>query len=112
MTTVKLIDLSPRWIGLNNWASPSFFAVGVSFLCPHCDVHAPEHGPDRRRRLAVMFWPPIDPDKLLDRVFDLPDSGSHRRVSGESFDTLTIEPSIGFDSIGHWHGRLTNGEAR
>ena len=110
--TMRLIDLKPHWIGLNNWASSSIFRVGVSFLCPHCDPNLPEHGEHRRRRLAVRFWPPIDPDGLLGKMFDLPNEGFHRRESGDSFETLTIEPSIGFDSIGHWHGRITNGEIR
>lgn len=109
---MKLLELQPHWIGLANWASPSDFFVGVSFLCPHCAIDAPNHGPNRRRRLAVMFWPPIDPDGMLYRVFYLPDNGGHRRVSGKLFETLTLNPSIGFDSIGHWHGRITNGEIR
>ena len=32
----------------------------------------------------------------------------HKRISGEDFDRLTLEPSIGFE--GHWHGRITNGQ--
>lgn len=106
---MRLIDLEPHWIGLSGWSSPSAFYVGVSFLCPHCDFNAPMHGPNRRRRLAVQFWPPIDPDGLMGRVFDLPNNGGHRRT-GETFDSLTLEPSIGFESIGHWHGRIVNGE--
>jgi hypothetical protein len=47
---------------------------------------------------------------MLGRVFELPHNGGHERVTGESFDTLTLNPSVGFDSIGHWHGRITNGE--
>jgi hypothetical protein len=110
---MRLTDLKPHWIGLNQWASESVFIIGLSFLCPHCDPNLPEHGENRRRRLAVNFWPPIDPDKLMGRMFsELPHDGYHRRESGDSFDTLTIEPSIGFDSIGHWHGRITNGEIR
>ena len=67
-------------------------------------------GHQRGKRLAVSFWPPVDPDGWESRII-LPDhSNFHRRVSGETFDTLTIEPSIGFESIGHWHGRITNGE--
>lgn len=106
---MRLTDLSPHWIGLTGWASPSEFYVGMSFLCPHCDPNAPEHGPNRRRRLAIYFWPPIDPDQMLGRVFELPRGEKHTRVSGDSFETLTINPSIGFESIGHWHGRITNG---
>lgn len=109
---MRLSELSPHWVGLNNWASPSIFRVGISFLCPHCDSKLPEHGETRRRRLAVKFWPPIDPDGLLGKMFDLPNEGYHRRISGDTFENLTLEPSIGFDSIGHWHGRITNGEIK
>lgn len=105
---MKLIDLSPHWIGLSNWASPSKFYVGVSFLCPHCPIDAPKHGPERRRRLAVNFWPPIDPDGLLGRVFDLPNNGGHART-GDTFETLSLHPSVGFEMIGHWHGWLHDG---
>lgn len=108
----KLIDLKPHWIGLQGWSSDAAFYVGVSFLCPHCDSSLPEHGPNRRRRLAVMFWPPIDPEGMLGRVFDLPSNGGHQRVSGETFETLTLHPSVGFDSIGHWHGMLQNGNCQ
>jgi hypothetical protein len=105
----KLRDLSPHWISLSGWASADPFYVGISFLCPHC-IHGPcpTCGQSRGKRLAVNFWPPIDPAGLLGRMFDLPDNGAHRR-SGDSFDNLTLEPSIGFESIGHWHGRITNG---
>lgn len=107
---MRLADLKPRWTVLNGWASPSKFYTGVSFLCPHCSADAPDHGPGRRRRLAVKFWPPIDPDGLMGRIFELPKPpDAHQRVGGETFETLTIEPSIGFESIGHWHGRITNG---
>lgn len=107
---MKLIDLKPRWIDLFNWSHPSIFHVGVSFLCPQCDVNLPEHGEKRRQRLAVQFWPPIDPDKLLGTLFELPELPTyHRRIQGDSFETLTLEPSIGFESFGHWHGRIING---
>ena|SRR5579859_2550240 len=109
---MRLADLSPHWIGLSGWSSDSKFYVGVSFLCPHCDPSLPEHGPNRRRRLAVMFWPPIDPDGMLGRVFDLPYNGGHHRMNGESFNDLTLLPSVGFDSIGHWHGMVTNGTCK
>ena len=107
----SLVDFKPHWISLPQWASKDPFYVGVSFLCPHCEInmcptcgHVPGH-----KRLAVMFWPPIDPSKLLGNSFDLPDNGGHRRASGESFDSLTLSPSIGFDSCGHWHGYITDG---
>lgn len=113
---MKLSDLDPHWVTPGNWSeqSPRFY-TGVSFLCPHCDPSQPEHGPNRRRRLAVSFYPPIDPGGLMTQYG--PDwwprrGDEHTRASGETFDTLTITPSIGFDSIGHWHGYITNGECK
>lgn len=105
---MRLVDLDPHWIGLMYWASPEPFYVGVSFWCPHCDPALPEHGSDRRQRLAFQFWPPIDPEKMMGRIFNLPDNGGWRRISGETFETLTIESSI--NNSGHWHGHITNGE--
>lgn len=108
---MRLSELSPRWIGLQNWASKDNFYVGISFLCPHCQPkacptcgHLPEH-----KRLAVNFWPPIDPANLMGNLFQIPPNGGHART-GDTFETITLTPSIGFDSIGHWHGNITNGE--
>ena len=102
MAKGRLSGLSPRWVVPSGWSSESRFYVGVSFICPHCEGV-------NRKRLVVLFWPPIDPEGLQGRDFTLPHNGGHNRVFGEDFDSLTIEPSIGFDNIGHWHGRITNG---
>lgn len=114
--TVKLTAFAPHWITPSNWSdqAPPFY-TGCSFLCPHCPADLPEHGPERRRRLVVMFWPPIDPDGLMAKYGPdwWPKLGvQHQRVSGDTFDTLTIAPSIGFDSIGHWHGHIIDGNVR
>jgi len=107
---VRLTDLQPHWIEPTQWAAPERFYVGLSFLCPHCPVDAPEHGPNRRRRLAVSFYPPIDPSGLDGRMFTWPQhQDQHKRVSGDTFDDLTLAPSVGFESIGHWHGSIVNG---
>lgn len=108
---MKLTELKPHWITLNGWAAPDPFYIGISFLCPHCDPALPEHGQTRRKRLAVSFWPPIDPSGMLGRMFELPvHPNAHKRVSGDTYEDLTLEPSIGFDSIGHWHGWIIKGE--
>lgn len=91
--------------------------IGVSFLCPHC-THSPcpTCGAQRGKRIAVSFWPPIIPqdqeyfDVVQKSVDSIPHEHFHKRVSGETFETLTLNPSIGFDEIRHWHGRITNGE--
>lgn len=106
-----LIDCKPRWITLVGWSAPEPFYIGVSFLCPHCPPDAPEHGPHRRQRLVSLFWPPIDPGNWLPRILTPQNqkTHAHTRVSGETFATLTLTPSIGYESIGHWHGHITNG---
>ncbi len=108
---MKLIDLAPHWIQPSQWAEKAApFYIGVSFLCPHCDhTNCPTCGTKRGKRLAFSFWPPIDPETQLGRMFtEFPHEGFHQRVSGETFDTLTIAPSIGLDP--HWHGHISNGD--
>jgi hypothetical protein len=104
----KLPDLAPHWIGLPNMADGVKFYIGVSFLCPHCDHSVcPTCGAARGKRLAVSFWPPIDPDGWEPRIIAIPHAHFHRRIGGDTFETLTLEPSVGLDP--HWHGRITNG---
>lgn len=114
---MRLADLNPRWALPPNWSWPDRpFYPTISFDCPCAKCRAPAcptcgHAPDARR-LAVSFYPPIDPTGVASTFASpWPDLGHHhRRVSGETFDTLTLSPSIGFESIGHWHGHVTNGE--
>lgn len=107
---MKLTELDPHWIQPPQWSPQAApFYIGVSFLCPHC-THGPcpTCGNHRGKRLAFHFWPPIDPTDILARITPLPHDGYHQRVSGDTFDTLTIAPSIGLQP--HWHGHITNGE--
>lgn len=106
----RLADLAPHWIQLSQWSNAGApFYIGVSFLCPHCDHSpCPTCGAQRGKRLAVKFWPPIDPESWNDRITPIPHDGFHQRVSGETFDTLTLAPSVGLEP--HWHGHITNGE--
>lgn len=106
---MKLTDLKPKWTTIGHWATDDPFYVGVSFLCPHCPRDpCPTCGHDRTQRLAVRFWPPIDPCGWLGKMaVPLPAEG-HKRVSGDSFETLTLDPSVGCDP--HWHGHIINGE--
>lgn len=105
----RLIDYEPHWVTFPNIAEGVRFYYGVSFInpmgqrgpCPTC-------GKRQDERLAVTFWPPVDPDGWESKI-TLPDhSKFHKRVSGETFDTLTIFPSIGLDP--RWHGNITDGE--
>lgn len=105
---MKLVDLDPRF---HNAGGPGVFThgpeglipapersgVGISFNCPcGCD-----------RRCFVPFKNPLDggPDYGL-----RPDGGWQR--AGNTFDTLTLTPSVQRLDGCRWHGWITNGEAR
>jgi hypothetical protein len=96
---MKLTDLNPHWtcdaIGRHG--------MGISFDCP---VH-------REHRLAVAFANPVDGGAKM--------GGSNYWWvrSGETFETLTLQPSVdasGCEQIGNgmiqtpcWHGHIVNG---
>lgn len=111
---VKLIELEPRWVA--EYGAPDDAKQGVSFLCPHCRIV----------KLAVFFSPticgrpPVDIDAFHKARWD--EAHAHledhhvgatiwTRVSGETFDDLTLSPSIDASKWGCWHGFITNGEA-
>jgi hypothetical protein len=110
---MRLSDLNPKWVTLAGWASQAPFYVGLSFDCPchrcrHDACPTCGHAP-RPKRLSVSFWPPVDPQNVAATFMSpVPDNGGHRR-QGETFDDLTLSPSVGFDAIGHWHGHITAG---
>lgn len=100
---MKLIELDPRWacdadivIGGTVKHFKNRHGMALSFECPHCRVI----------RLAVWFSNPIDKLPPTDDMKTL-----WTRV-GESFETLTLTPSIDASSDGHWHGFITDGEIR
>ncbi len=99
---MRLTGLAPRWAGYGSvWNA-------VTFLCPHCGT----------QRLGVTFDPPIDPEGWWPRMTRPTYEGMNvwRREGGDTFDTLTLSPSLDFsapariDFVGHWHGHITNGE--
>jgi hypothetical protein len=111
---VRLIELKPRWVGINpanpdkhyvlpgGQVAPSPIHIGVSFICPHC----------LDQRLAVLFHPIIDPDGwAVKNGWALPDATNKRwQRTGDTFNTLTLKPSIDCSGSKHWHGFVTNGE--
>lgn len=94
---MRLSELNPRWV------MPLRFSVqlptGISFDCPCC----------RSRRLSVAFRNPIDPERLLAATAWRASEPAWDR-SGETFENLTLLPSIDFSGTGHWHGHITAGE--
>lgn len=88
---MKLVDLDPEWWTITDGRT----GMGITFLCPHCNT----------QYLGVWFANPTDggtpapPD-----CFPIP---RWNRV-GDTFETLTLHPSINVEN--HWHGFIINGE--
>jgi hypothetical protein len=106
---VKLTDLNPKWIMPAGWAplSPPVY-IGVSFDCPTHIDKCPTCGHTNSHRLALRFKPAIDENDVLSKcIIPLPQFGQDR-LSGDTFDTLTLDPSVKIgDCI---HCCITNGE--
>lgn len=95
---MKLIDLNPRWF--TQGASPD--VVGLTFDCPCCAG---------KTRLGVLFQEPIDRDGLpTDTHWGK--KGTFWQRTGETFESLTLMPSIDASKWGHWHGHITGGQIR
>lgn len=94
---MRLVDLDPRWYG---WYT-SGGRIGVDFQCPvHRDAH----------RCYVPFANPLE---------GTPEVRNHLwQRTGDTFDTLTLTPSIDYTRYDHgelrdascWHGFIRNGE--
>jgi hypothetical protein len=103
---MRLVDLNPRWIGAGGEGitladgspAPERTGVGVIFNCP-CGCGDEGY---------VPFQNPLDGGLPLD-----PNRSVWQRT-GETFETLTLTPSIlkvRNPSGCGWHGFITNGEA-
>ncbi len=83
---MRLTDLAPRWA-----SQTGRHGQGVNFLCP-CGCE---------RFIGVAFTKPLDGGAPLP-------SGALWEREGETFETLTVSPSIRHGD--HWHGYIRNGE--
>ena len=104
---IELQELSPRWVT----ESKSRWGMGLSLVCPLC----------RLERLVVWFKNPLDGGPSIIGKEFLWDR------EGETFDTLSLKPSIDATWPGaipctnppepnrfwgsHWHGCITDGKA-
>ena len=107
-TAMRLLDLSPRWMTLREGGD----IVGISFRCPHCA--SGERG--ETTYLGVKFAQTIDRDGVdVDErawptyMLEHPSEHFWER-SGDTFDTLTLSPSVDASAHGHWHGFIRGGE--
>lgn len=94
---MDLLDLDPRWFTMGQ--SPDI--VGLTFDCPHCRV----------QRLGVLFIQEIDRDGLPNEAHWARNENKWNR-QGESFETLTLSPSIDASAVGHWHGFIVGGKVQ
>jgi uncharacterized protein DUF6527 len=101
---MKLTDLNPRWVTFLSHPADGIIPPrsGVSFDCPHC----------RAQRLVVKFLPILDPQNILSLIDAPPMEGNEWKREGDTFETLTLSPSVDASFHGHWHGFIENGEIR
>jgi hypothetical protein len=88
---VKLVDLDPHWV-----SEPDRHGQGITFLCP-CGCG---------ERIGVSFRNPIDFGAPM--ASPIAHSGHWDRAAGDTFEGLTLTPSI--DRPKHWHGWIRTGE--
>lgn len=117
---MKLTDLHPRWVGAGGAGifnadmtpAPERHGVGLSFDCPCPACTAQRTGDedaDFRLRHFVAFTNPLDGGE----PFDSSPGRPHWTRVGETFEGLTVTPSIlSMVEKGGcgWHGWITNGE--
>ena len=99
---MRLDDCFPRWI------HPDIFA----FLCPHCGTtfltckRVPMRTSDQMKFITEHFGE-------LAQEFDVVPCKREMAwtfENPESFDTISVTPSLDASAAGHWHGRIINGE--
>lgn len=112
---MRLTELNPRWC--NQADAPPGSKQGVTFDCPCC----------RQIRLGVWFDVPICGAEPVDiaRIVKAMDCENPEyqeelhethltlklwRREGDSFENLTLTPSVDASGFGHWHGWVKNGE--
>ena len=127
---MKLTDCHPVWWGAG--PEPGRKGLGISFDCPICvregrlSLHGPgpfPTGAERTDRTFAPFFPvafanPLDGGPALPPDTD-PITGQlvHKarwQRTGETFETLTLSPSIDASAQDHgthkgWHGHCQNG---
>lgn len=95
---MKLTELDPHWYTVEG---ANGAAVGISFDCPHC----------RTQRLGVAFHHKGH-EMMEDSVIHAasPLTKHIWDIAGDSFDNLTLSPSVDASAFGHWHGFIKKGE--
>ena len=107
---MRLIDLEPNWVGAGGEGIydkdknpvPKRHGVAISFNCP-CGRTDRDNG--HSSRVVVMFTNPIDGGEPIR-------NRTTWQRTGETFEDLTLTPSILRVGGCAWHGFITNGEVK
>lgn len=94
---MKLTDLSPRWLAYGGKR------LGITFNCPHCQT----------QRLGVAFHHEglaMAEDACILAVSPDTKIWTETNPAEDTFENLSLSPSIDCSAVGHWHGYITNGE--
>jgi hypothetical protein len=103
---MKLTDLNPHWVTVPQVSYVKLY-IGITFRCPHCPVG--ERG--EVFYIGIFFANPVDPDNWLPRITPLGKLAEHVWArTGDTFETLSLTPSVDASKYGHWHGFLHNGQ--
>ena len=95
----KLVDLEPKWIGYHGHSDRK--GVAIAFKCPCLDPNCAWGG-----QIVVDFENPLDGGPRINWRGQT--TGTYWQRTGDTFENLTLTPSI--HCVGHWHGWLRNGE--
>lgn len=97
----KLVDLHPTFYGAagtKDGSTPERRGVGVIFDCPCLADDCAWGG-----KIAISFSNPLDGGA----PYSTHSAERHWQRTGETFETMTLSPSI--HAVGHWHGWLKDG---
>lgn len=105
---MKLTDLDPKFYGMGGEGIsnaegtpvPARKGMGLIFNCPCGKCN-------EMRRLAIPFANPLDGGPPYDEKIG---RGALWQRTGDTFETLTLTPSILRMEECKWHGFITNGE--
>lgn len=96
---MRLTELNPHWYVLEAGGP----VVGISFQCPHC----------QKERLGVAFHRDAnDPMRDAYIMARSPETKHIWMATGDTFDGLTLSPSVDASAFGHWHGFIVAGEIK
>lgn len=120
---MKLAELEPQWLERDG------NRVGLMFRCPHCRdtwltvfwvgmrIWGEETARERGNWEGQFGFIRLALDRL--KLMDVPENAvvpceemlAWTRT-GDTFENLSLSPSLNAERAGHWHGFITNGEIR